>query len=34
MNDNNWDVAVIYAAILAGVVLLMYMFINLIIDTV
>lgn len=33
MKNNNWDVMVVYASVLAGVVLLMYIFINLIIDT-
>ena len=32
MKNNNWDVFVIYAAILAAAVALMYMFINLMLD--
>jgi len=32
MKNNNWDVMVVYAAILAGALLMMYIFINLIAD--
>jgi hypothetical protein len=34
MKNNNWDVFVIYAAILTAAVALMYMFINLMISTI
>jgi hypothetical protein len=34
MKNNNWDVMVVYAAILAGALLLMYIFINLMIDNI
>lgn len=32
MKNNNWDVMVVYAAILAGTLLIMYICINLITD--
>lgn len=32
MKNNNWDVMLVYAAILAGALLIMYIFINLITD--
>lgn len=32
MKNNNWDVMVVYAAILAGALLIMYIFINLLTD--
>jgi hypothetical protein len=34
MKNNNWDVMVVYATILAGALLLMYIFINLMIDNI
>lgn len=34
MNKNNWDIYVVYVTILAIASLLMYMFVNLILDTI
>jgi len=34
MKNNNWDIFAVYVAILTAALALMYMFINLILDTI